>query len=367
MDQYTGRFRLEPSDPPPGPTTRLAATSPTAPPVPAEDLQLVFRVFPDPTPQKPRQGSFEYDLASSKYPIRWEKFRDFEVWLANEQQAQTIELRLVNTYHISPLYDRQLRYVCSRAGTGGKKEYTKLHPEWNRKIQSKFTDCPCSLIVKQYPGTTVVLGKYSQDHNHPTGNGNLRFVRIPAATREYIAAQVRNKVSPQHILELLHRRVYHFDAVFDCDTPADRSEFIQLSDIRRIAKQIEAESVRFHPDDGLSTLQWIKRLDAKGHLLGFKAKSDPPPPNSGLDADVFTLMIQTNWQRHMFQKYGSALLCIDATHNTTMYNNLNLTTLVVRDKWAHGTSNHSTLDMFSFHLQEFPWPSCLRRMEPRPP
>ncbi|KAJ7022387.1 hypothetical protein C8F04DRAFT_923329, partial [Mycena alexandri] len=151
--------------------------------VPAEDLQLVFRAFPDPTSQKPRQGSFEYDLASSKYPMRWENFRDFEVWLANEQQAQTIELRLVNTSHISPLYDRRLRYVCSRARTGGKKEYTKLHPEWNRKIQSKFTDFPCSLIVKQYPGTTVVLGKYSPDHNHPTGNGNLRFVRIPAATR----------------------------------------------------------------------------------------------------------------------------------------------------------------------------------------
>ncbi|KAJ7716436.1 hypothetical protein B0H16DRAFT_1388907 [Mycena metata] len=134
--------------------------------------------------------------------MRWENFRDFEVWLATEQQAQMIELRLVNTYHISPLYDRQLRYVYSGAGTGGKKEYTKLYPEWNRKIQSKFTDCPCSLIVKQYPGTTVVL-----DHNRPTGNGNLRFVRIPAATREYIAAQVRNKVSPQHILELLHRRV----------------------------------------------------------------------------------------------------------------------------------------------------------------
>jgi hypothetical protein len=140
--------------------------------------------------------------------------------------------------------------------------------------------------------------------------------------------------------------VYHSDDIFNYDeedVPADRSEFIQLSDIRRIEKEIEAESVRFHSDDGLSTLQWVKQLEAKGHLLGFKAKSDPPPPGSGLDADVFTLMLQTNWQRTMFQKYGSALLCIDATHNTTMYNNLNLTTLVVRDKWAHGLCSRRLL------------------------
>jgi hypothetical protein len=47
-------------------------------------------------------------------------------------------------------------------------------------------------------------------------------------------------------------------------------------------------------------------------------------------------MVQTNWQCNMFRKYGGAILCIDATHNVTMYENLNLTTLVVRDKWKHG-------------------------------
>jgi hypothetical protein len=47
-------------------------------------------------------------------------------------------------------------------------------------------------------------------------------------------------------------------------------------------------------------------------------------------------MVQTGWQRKMFEKYGGAILCIDATHNVTMYENLNLTTLVVRDKLGHG-------------------------------
>jgi hypothetical protein len=117
---------------------------------------------------------------------------------------------------------------------------------------------------------------------------------------------------------------------------ADRTEFITLRDIRRIEKDIEAEDVRLHPDDGQSTLRWVEILRRKGQLLGFKSKTDPPPPGSNLPRDVFTLMIQTKWQRQMFAKYGEALMCIDATHNTTMYEHLNLTTLLVRDRWRHG-------------------------------
>jgi hypothetical protein len=113
----------------------------------------------------------------------------------------------------------------------------------------------------------------------------------------------------------------------------------------------------------------VKQLEVKGHLLGFKAKSVPPPPGSGLDADVFTLMLQTNWQCTMFQKYGSALLCIDATHNTTMYNNLNLTTLVVRDKWTHGLCSRQLLSnafLIVHSGQAFLWLSCSRQAASKP-
>jgi hypothetical protein len=123
--------------------------------------------------------------------MRWDSFHDFEVWLAQEQQTHAIKLRLVNTYLNSNHYVRQLRYVCSRGGTGGKKAYVKLHPDWNRKIQNKGTDCECCLLVKQYPGTPIVLGAYNNDHNHELGNANLRFVRIPKDTREHIAGLLR--------------------------------------------------------------------------------------------------------------------------------------------------------------------------------
>ncbi|KAJ7776084.1 hypothetical protein B0H14DRAFT_3508317 [Mycena olivaceomarginata] len=107
---------------------------------------------------------------------------------------------------------------------------------------------------------------------------------------------------------------------------AARAEDRTLRDIRRIEKAIEAESVRLHPDDGQSTLRWVEKLRAEDKLLGFKAKSDLPPAGSGLDPDAFVLMLQTKWQKKKFEQYGEQLLCINATHNTTVYENLNLTT-----------------------------------------
>ncbi|KAF7372423.1 SWIM-type domain-containing protein [Mycena venus] len=301
---------------------------------------IEFRVHDDPSPPRYPVGSFHHDLASGKYQKQWNSWHDFEAWLAAEQESHVLEFRLVNTYTGSFLYTRQLRYVCSRAGTGGQKEYIKLHPDWNRKRGPKRTDCKCTLIIKQYPDTSTVLGNYSDVHNHDLGNANLPFTQIPKATREYIAGLLRMKVAPEHILKMLHRGVYDHDELFtqdlDANYVASRMEFIELRDIRRIEKEIEAEAIRLHPDDGQSTILWVQRLRNKGHLLAFKSKTDPVPPGSNLTHNLFLLAIQTDWQRQIFAKYGHKLVCIDATHNVTMYENLNLTTLVVRDKWGHG-------------------------------
>jgi MULE transposase domain. len=119
-------------------------------------------------------------------------------------------------------------------------------------------------------------------------------------------------------------------------TPGHRNEFVTLADLRRIQKDIEAESIRFDRDDGRSTAKWAEELRQKGHLLAYKSRSCPVPPESGLASDIFCLITQSSWQRAQFQLHGSTVLFIDRTHNTTMYENLTLTTLLVRDKWGHG-------------------------------
>ena len=61
-----------------------------------------------------------------------------------------------------------------------------------------------------------------------------------------------------------------------------RNNFITLSDIRRIEKGIEAEKIRFNPDDGISVAQWAAKLHSADSLLGFKSRLCPVPPGSGL-------------------------------------------------------------------------------------
>ncbi|KAJ7739181.1 hypothetical protein B0H16DRAFT_1260250, partial [Mycena metata] len=145
------------------------------------------------TTPKPLAGSFEADVILVKFNRRWESWGEFQGWLGLEQQGRGMELHLMTTYHGLPEFERQLRYVCSRGGTGGVKPYTKRHPEWHRKIPNKRTGCECVLLVKQYPGVTTVLGNYRDEHNHPLGNANLPFIQIPKETREYIAGLLRLK------------------------------------------------------------------------------------------------------------------------------------------------------------------------------
>jgi len=82
-----------------------------------------------------------------------------------------------------------------------------------------------------------------------------------------------------------------------------RDELVTLADVRRIQKGVEAETVRLDRDDGKSIFKWAERLRTKGHLLGFKSISCPVPADSGLASDTFTLMIQTTWQRKMFEAH----------------------------------------------------------------
>lgn len=97
-------------------------------------------------------------------------------------------------------YVQQTVYVCARYGTGGKKNYDKKHPEWSWKVPTKAKDCPCSLKVKKYHDTSVILGKYYGNHNHPIRADNLWFTRISDAMRDWIAGMVRMKVKSDHIV-----------------------------------------------------------------------------------------------------------------------------------------------------------------------
>ncbi|KAJ7617817.1 hypothetical protein FB45DRAFT_1142717, partial [Roridomyces roridus] len=134
-------------------------------------------------------GSFQADSLDPTFSLRWDNITNFHNWLREEQERKCIELRLAKTFPESdgmPHYLRKYRYVCARKGTGGEKKYEKKYPERERKLPSKRTGCECTLTVKEYPGTTTLLGAYKPDHNHEIFEKNLRFTHVPKEVREYI-------------------------------------------------------------------------------------------------------------------------------------------------------------------------------------
>lgn len=99
---------------------------------------------------------------------------------------------------------------------------------------------------------------------------------------------------------------------------------------------IEAESIRLDKDDGESVFEWVEKLRETGEILAFKSSTGAIPEGSTLAKDSFVLVIQTDYQKEMYRKWGNNFMGIDATHNTTHYDKMSLFTMMVRDPWGHG-------------------------------
>lgn len=111
----------------------------------------------------------------------------------------------------------------------------------------------------------------------------------------------------------------------------------------------------------MSVLEWVEHCHSNGSLLAFKASSDPVPEGFDLQPTTFALCIQTRYQCKCLEKYGNSFAGIDATHNTTYYENMSLFTVLVRDKWGHGipvvwmislNAQQATIDFFLAKLRE---------------
>ncbi|KAJ7572765.1 hypothetical protein C8J56DRAFT_806601, partial [Mycena floridula] len=271
-----------------------------------------------------------------KYNVKLASQSDIKGWLATEEQEHTIELIYKETRpnrckKYAHAWTSKVIYVCSRQGSGGKKNYIAKNPGRHRKINKKHSGCSCRITFKKYPDTDVVLGFYTKQHDHATGKANAPYIRVSNDDRVRIAGMLRMGISPQRVvrasfilftLEEMQRGIHkesNLDHLRDDNRKSTRSEFITMADIRRIQKGIEAEDIRMHTKDSLSTLEWVNRCREEGSLLAFKASSDLPPEGSTMDPEdkTFFLGIQTRYQQECWEELGGSFAGLDATHNTT--------------------------------------------------
>ena len=93
-----------------------------------------------------------------------------------------------------------------------------------------------------------------------------------------------------------------------------------------------------HSDDGTSVQIIVNevRNEAYDPVLIHKSQHVKTLDCALLPDDAFVLAIQTEWQKELFEKFSSTVLCIDSTHGTNGYQ-FKLITCIVPDDFGKGT------------------------------
>ena len=137
-----------------------------------------------PAQSRTMRGGFEYDRASGNFELQWGSLAEFDTWREDQERTHSIELKIAETKPVGIHFLWKRIYKCTWRGSPDDSGYQKKFPDWIRKHPSKWIGCHCQVEVKAYPGTTVLLGHYTEGHNHPTNLGNLVFTRVTRSAKE---------------------------------------------------------------------------------------------------------------------------------------------------------------------------------------
>ena len=149
-----------------------------------------------------KKGSFNWDREKGGFSLEWANYAEFEKWRQTEELACSIEFSASSSRAGGIDWSRKQRFVCGRQETGGDRGYEKKHPERQPKIGIRKSGCSCHIVVKQYPHTPTVLGRYVREHDHEIGGDNIAYTRLSGATRERIRSMLTQKIDPREIVSL---------------------------------------------------------------------------------------------------------------------------------------------------------------------
>ena len=134
------------------------------------------------TPETSRsKGSFNWDHEKGGFSLEWADLAEFFTWRQEEERVYSIEFIASSSRTRGTLWSRRQLFVCGREASGG---YVKKLPGRERKAGTRKTGCCCQIMIKQYPHTSTVLGRYIAEHDHEVGFANIAYTRLSSAARE---------------------------------------------------------------------------------------------------------------------------------------------------------------------------------------
>ena len=165
---------------------------------------------------------------------------------------------------------------------------------------------------------------YSSSHET-----NLAHLKMPDDFKTMIAAKLQEGVSEKKRLD---------DIRDDVPSQIGLEHLVTLQDIQNIRRQYNIEDIQRHQNDHQSASICVEEMASAGYnpILLYKAQGiEQTKDVDNLRKNDILLCLQTEFQKDMMAKFGSNIICVDATHDTTMYDFL-LITVLVMDKYGEG-------------------------------
>ena len=112
-------------------------------------------------------------------------------------------------------------------------------------------------------------------------------------------------------------------------------------DIRNIKEHVQERLIRRHSNDSTSVALLVAELQAEEYdpVLIYKHQGNQANSYPEFSTDTFVLAIQTKFQRDVYCRFASSILCIDSTHGTNAYG-FKLITCIVVDNFGNGNENN---------------------------
>ena len=171
---------------------------------------------------------------------------------------------------------------------------------------------------------TFVSEIYQNLYDHES---EFRHIWLTTSTRQQIAAKLQQGISKEKNLD---------DSKGTVGSEILREHLVDKRDFFNIEKAFGLDNIQRHPNNHDSALSWIQEWEENDdNPIVFYNLQGQLKEEVALEKDDFVVTMQTEFQKHLMQKFVSKGLCCDTAHGTTSYD-FKLNSLFVFDEFEEG-------------------------------
>lgn len=238
------------------------------------------------------------------------------------------------------------QYCCNRSGHFKSRSRNIRHPKLKGSVKINGF-CPAGIKVVEKNGVCDVLFTYT----HVGHQQKLGHLYISKHDKESLAQKIAASIPFESILNEVRDSI--------AGNQLNRIHLLTKKDLFNIEQSynLNGKTIK-DKNDAISVESWVDQLGES--VLFYKAQDTQSPMHPNLKTEDFFLIIMTEGQKEMLEKYGMDCICIDGTHGLNGYG-FELHTLLVIDQMREGfpaaflISNRAdelALNIFYSHIKE---------------